>query len=60
MIDYLRFFLHFDPPAIRRAVLLNFAAAFVEGAGLMLLLLLPLLSLAGVPVRAARQCRTKT
>lgn len=46
MGGYLRVFLHFDPPAIRRAVLLNFAAAFVEGAGLMLLL--PLLSLAGV------------
>lgn len=46
MGDYLRTFLRFDPPAIRRAVLLNFAAALTEGAGL--LMLLPLLSLAGV------------
>lgn len=46
MGDYLRTFLRFDPPAIRRAVLLNFAAALIEGAGL--LMLLPLLSLAGV------------
>lgn len=46
MTDYLRTFLRFDPPAIRRAVLLNFAAALTEGAGL--LMLLPLLSLAGV------------
>lgn len=46
MGDYLRAFLRFDPPAIRRAVLLNFAAALTEGAGL--LMLLPLLSLAGV------------
>lgn len=44
--DYLRAFLRFDPPAIRRAVLFNFAAALTEGAGL--LMLLPLLSLAGV------------
>lgn len=46
MGDYLRAFLRFDPPAIRRAVALNFAAALTEGAGL--LMLLPLLSLAGV------------
>lgn len=46
MTDYLRAFLRFDPPAIRRAVPLNFAAALTEGAGL--LMLLPLLSLAGV------------
>ncbi len=46
MGGYLRSFLHFDPPAIRRTVLLNFAVALTEGAGL--LMLLPLLSLAGV------------
>ncbi len=46
MVDYLRVFLRFDPAAIRRAVLFNFAAAFAEGASL--LMLLPLLSLAGV------------
>lgn len=46
MSDYLRAFLRFDPSAIRRAVLLNFAVALTEGAGL--LMLLPLLSLAGV------------
>lgn len=46
MADYLRAFLGFDPSAIRRAALLNFAAAIMEGTGLMLLL--PLLALAGV------------
>lgn len=43
---YLREFVRFDPPAIRRAVLFNLASAGTEGAGLMLLL--PLLTLAGV------------
>lgn len=43
---YLRELLRFDPPAIRRAVVLNLATAGMEGAGLMLLL--PLLTLAGV------------
>ncbi|MDD2774332.1 MAG: ABC transporter ATP-binding protein [Gallionella sp.] len=46
MKEYLRTFLRFDAPSIRRAVLLNCVAALTEGAGL--LLLLPLLSLAGV------------
>ncbi len=46
MKEYFRAFLRFDPPAIRRAVALNFAVALTEGAGL--LMLLPLLSLAGV------------
>lgn len=46
MTEYLRTFLQFDPSAIRRAVALNFAVALTEGVGL--LLLLPLLSLAGV------------
>ncbi|ADL54859.1 ABC transporter related [Gallionella capsiferriformans ES-2] len=46
MSAYLRTFHSFDPPGIWRAVLLNFAAAFAEGAGL--LMLLPILSLAGV------------
>lgn len=46
MGGYLRAFLHFDPPAIRRAALLDLAVAMTEGAGLMLLL--PLLALAGV------------
>lgn len=46
LMDYLRAFWHFDPSAIRRAVALNFAAGLAEGASL--LLLLPLLSLAGV------------
>ncbi|MDD4962543.1 MAG: ABC transporter ATP-binding protein [Gallionella sp.] len=46
MKDYLRTFLRFDAPSIRRAVLLNLVAALTEGVGL--LLLLPLLSLAGV------------
>jgi ATP-binding cassette subfamily C protein len=46
MKDYLRTFVHFDSAAIRRAVALNFAAALTEGASL--LMLLPLLSLAGV------------
>ncbi len=46
MTGYLRTFLRFDPVAIRRAVLLNFASALTEGASL--LMLLPLLSLAGV------------
>ncbi|MDH4215359.1 MAG: ABC transporter ATP-binding protein/permease [Gallionella sp.] len=46
MRNYLTTFLHFNSSAIRRAVALNFAAAFTEGIGLMLLL--PLLSLAGV------------
>ncbi|MBS4029669.1 MAG: hypothetical protein KGZ58_13660, partial [Ignavibacteriales bacterium] len=43
---YLRELLRFDPPAIRRAMLLNIVSAATEGAGL--LLLLPLLTLAGV------------
>jgi ATP-binding cassette subfamily C protein len=43
---YLREFMHFDPAAIRHAVVFNLAAALTEGAGLMLLL--PLLTLAGV------------
>lgn len=46
MRNYLRTFLHFAPSAIRRAVLLDFAVALTEGAGLMMLL--PLLGLAGV------------
>lgn len=46
MKGYLHDFLHFDPAAVRRAVALNLAAALTEGAGL--LMLLPLLSLAGV------------
>ncbi len=46
MNDYLRTFFCYDPRGIKRAVLLNFVAAFTEGVGL--LLLLPLLSLAGV------------
>lgn len=46
MAGYLRAFLYFDPTTVRRAVLFNFAAALTEGASL--LLLLPLLSLAGV------------
>ena len=46
MGGYLFTFLHFAPPAIRRAVLLDFAVALIEGAGLMMLL--PLLGLAGV------------
>ena len=45
MIDFLRAFLRFDPPAIRRAVFLNFAVALTEGAGF--LTLVPLLSLVG-------------
>lgn len=43
---YMREFLNFDPPVIRRAVMLSLATAGMEGAGLMLLL--PLLTLAGV------------
>ncbi|MBD9362461.1 ATP-binding cassette domain-containing protein [Methylomonas fluvii] len=43
---YLREFLRFDPPTIRRAALLNIISAGMEGAGL--LMLLPLLTLAGV------------
>lgn len=43
---YLREFLIFDPPAIRRAAVLSIVTAATEGAGL--LLLLPLLTLAGV------------
>lgn len=43
---YLLCFLSFDPSAIRRVVLLNLATASMEGVGLMLLL--PLLTLAGV------------
>lgn len=43
---YLQTFVRFDPPAFRRAVLLNFIVALTEGMGL--LMLLPLLSLAGV------------
>ncbi|MDD5058020.1 MAG: ABC transporter ATP-binding protein [Sideroxydans sp.] len=46
MKEYFHVFLRFDPSAIRRAVALNFAVALTEGAGL--LMLLPLLSLAGV------------
>lgn len=46
MIDYLRAFWLFDRVNIGRALLLNLAAALTEGMGL--LLLLPLLSLAGV------------
>ncbi len=46
MKNYLYTFLRFDPSAISRALLLNFAVAVTEGAGL--LLLLPLLALAGV------------
>lgn len=46
MRGYLLTFLHFAPTAIRRAVLLDFAVALTEGAGLMMLL--PLLGLAGV------------
>lgn len=46
MKDYLRTFVGYDPGAIRRAVALNFAAALTEGASL--LMLLPLLSMAGV------------
>jgi len=46
MTDFLRAFLRFDPPVLFRAVLLNFAVALTEGAGL--LMLLPILSLAGV------------
>lgn len=52
MKDYLRTFVHFDPVSIRRAAMLNFAAAITEGAGL--LMLLPLLSLAGVLGHAER------
>jgi ATP-binding cassette subfamily C protein len=43
---YLREFLLFDPPAIRRAAILSIVTAATEGVGL--LLLLPLLTLAGV------------
>ncbi|WP_446811157.1 ATP-binding cassette domain-containing protein [Methylomonas sp. 2BW1-5-20] len=43
---YLLEFLLFDPPAIRRAALLSMVTAATEGVGL--LLLLPLLTLAGV------------
>lgn len=43
---YLHVFLTFDPPAIRRAVALNFVAALLEGVSL--LMLLPLLALVGV------------
>lgn len=43
---YLRTFVHYSPSAVRCAVLLNFAVALTEGAGL--LMLLPLLALAGV------------
>jgi len=46
MKSYLRAFWQFDPSAIRRTVVINFAAALTEGASL--LMLLPLLSLAGV------------
>ena len=46
MRNYLRAFLRFDPSMLRCAVMLNFAVALTEGAGL--LMLLPLLSLAGV------------
>jgi ATP-binding cassette subfamily C protein len=46
MTGYLRAFLCFDTPAIRRAALLNFGVALTEGAGLFMLL--PLLALAGV------------
>lgn len=46
MRGYLRAFLHFNPSAVRRAVLLDFAVALTEGAGLMMVL--PLLALAGV------------
>jgi ATP-binding cassette subfamily C protein len=53
MKSYLRVFMKFDPPAIRRAVLFNFAAALVEGVGLMMLL--PLLALAGVLAQEGAQ-----
>lgn len=43
---YLREFLRFNPPAMGRVVLLNVATAWIEGAGM--ILLLPLLTLAGV------------
>lgn len=46
MKDYLRAFWAFDPAAVRLGIALNLAAAITEGAGL--LMLLPLLSLAGV------------
>lgn len=46
MTRYLCTFWHFNPSAIRCALLLNLAAALTEGVSL--LLLLPLLSLAGV------------
>lgn len=45
MRDYLRVFLHSNSSVVRRAVLLDFAVALTEGAGLMMLL--PLLALAG-------------
>jgi ATP-binding cassette subfamily C protein len=58
MGGYLRAFLRFDPPAIRRAVLLNFATALTEGAGL--LMLLPLLSLAGAIGQGGQSTWTNT
>ncbi len=46
MTEFLLAFFRFNPPAVCRAVLLNFAVALTEGAGF--LMLLPLLSWAGV------------